>query len=276
MIIICSIPPNNKRLNWLHHLPLCSRTGYLPASHPHQGHLLWWRAACSPSDSPHHSPSEHKHRCIHISMHISNHTTQTYWAKQSTNRDKRKEIKKFVLKHVKSSWDSKKPTNTEQKVTSDVCLYLLKQVMTYIHLSTSYLCMCVCVCFLTFAIGSERSQKGSKTVEQKPQWLQVRELFSCPTNRSGRARNVTLIKISQITGSSFDMLWDILRKHLWYSVLCCFILTIWVSSRFWSRFYSPTILLSSLSRYLLHIFFPFSSSLNTKHRRKIIITYFIE
>lgn len=38
------------------------------------------------------------------------------------------------------------------------------------------------------AIGRERSQKGSKTVEQNPQWLQVRELFSCPTNRSERNR----------------------------------------------------------------------------------------
>lgn len=55
--------------------------------------------------------------------------------------------------------------------------------------------MCVC----TWATGIERSQNGSNTVDLKPQTVQVRELFSCPTNKSEN-QTENLSKIMQIFG----------------------------------------------------------------------------
>lgn len=109
---------------------------------------------------------------------------------------------------------------------------------------------------LTLAIGRDRSQKGSNTVEQKPQRLQVSELFSCPTNRSGRAQAVSVLT----------------TRHRSEAATVRFQLA--ASS---ADDYLPTTLLSSLSKYLLHIFFPFSSSLNkqTEERQMENPTLFI-
>lgn len=88
---------------------------------------------------------------------------------------------------------------------------------------------------LTLAMGSDKSQNGSNTVEQYPHSLQVRELFSWPTNRSIQRNRYTITHIENHT---------------------CNIHTCSQSLR-----HLPTTLLSSLSRYLFHILFPFSLSL---------------
>jgi len=54
------------------------------------------------------------------------------------------------------------------------------------------------MCVLTCAIGIERSQNGSNIVEQKPQAVQVRQLFSCPTKRS--ASRMEMTPINEYTG----------------------------------------------------------------------------
>lgn len=117
--------------------------------------------------------------------------THTHKAKQSTYRQGKKQ-----KAHVRSCVDTvaktvKNPPYTDKDALTPRLLYVDTCLLTfcYIKMISIHLCMCVYMCCLTLAIGRERSQKGSKTVEQKPQWLQVRELFSCPTNRSGR--NVT-------------------------------------------------------------------------------------
>lgn len=98
-----------------------------------------------------------------------------------------------------------------------------------------------CMCVLTCAIGIDRSQNGSNTVERKPQSVQVRELFSCPTNRSKARNNRLRITLNINLRKAQGTYAAIVQIHL------------------------PTTLLSSLSKYIFHIRLPFSSSLWIKN-----------
>lgn len=137
----------------------------------------------------------------------------------------------------------------------------------YVRRTNTGPCLDLWVCGLTLAIGRERSQKGSKTVEQKPQWLQVNELFSCPTNRSGEAQIKEYIKETD------EKVYLPFHFHLTTFCLCLvcarWIFTLVTNKTELQPIYSPTILLSSRSRYLLHIFFPFSSSLRGEYELEV-------
>ena len=92
-------------------------------------------------------------------------------------------------------------TNLATPILSFTLTHIYTQFNMFLPYPAMCVCVCVCVCVwphvgvcvhkLTCAIGKDRSQKGSNIVEQKPHSLQVRELFSCPTNKSTQTTKKT-------------------------------------------------------------------------------------